>query len=130
MAAQLLSNGERVAAIAMSEPGAGSDLQSVRTTALRDGNGYRINGAKTFISNGQIADLIVVVAKTDPERGRQGSLFVRRRARRGRGLPARAGSSTRSGLDAQDTSELFFDDVWVPAENLLGDSRRARASTS
>jgi len=116
----LLSNGERVAAIAMSEPGAGSDLQSIRTTALKDGNGYRINGAKTFISNGQVADLIVVVAKTDPAQGAKGlSLFVVEPGevegfRRGRKLD-------KVGLDAQDTSELFFDDVWVPAENLLGD---------
>ena len=115
----LLANGERVAAIAMSEPGAGSDLQSIRTTALRDGNGYRISGAKTFISNGQIADLIVVVAKTDPKQGAKGvSLFVVEPDevegfRRGRKLD-------KVGLDAQDTSELFFDDVWVPAENLLG----------
>jgi alkylation response protein AidB-like acyl-CoA dehydrogenase len=114
-----LVSGERVAAIAMSEPGAGSDLQSVRTTALRDGNGYRINGAKTFISNGQIADLIVVVAKTDPSEGAKGvSLLVVETDevegfRRGRKLD-------KVGLDAQDTSELFFDDVWVPADNLLG----------
>jgi len=117
----LLANGERVAAIAMSEPGAGSDLQSIRTSAVRDGNGYRINGAKTFISNGRLADLIVVVAKTDPKEGAKGvSLFVVEPDevegfRRGRKLD-------KVGLDAQDTSELFFDDVWVPAENLLGRS--------
>lgn len=115
----MLSNGERVAAIAMSEPGAGSDLQAIRTTALKDGNGYRINGAKTFISNGQIADLIVVVAKTDPAQGARGvSLLVVEPGevegfRRGRQLD-------KIGNDAQDTSELFFDDVWVPAQNLLG----------
>jgi alkylation response protein AidB-like acyl-CoA dehydrogenase len=114
-----LSNGDRVAAIAMSEPGAGSDLQAIRTTALKDGNGYRINGAKTFISNGQIADLIVVVAKTDPAQGARGvSLLVVEPDevegfRRGRKLD-------KIGNDAQDTSELFFDDVWVPAQNLLG----------
>ena len=114
-----LVSGERVAAIAMSEPGAGSDLQSVRTTAVRDGNGYRINGAKTFISNGQVADLIVVVAKTDPAEGAKGvSLLVvepdeAEGFRRGRKLD-------KVGLDAQDTSELFFDDVWAPADNLLG----------
>jgi alkylation response protein AidB-like acyl-CoA dehydrogenase len=91
----------------------------VRTTAVRDGNGYRINGAKTFISNGQIADLIVVVAKTDPTEGAKGvSLLVVETDevegfRRGRKLD-------KVGLDAQDTSELFFDDVWVPADNLLG----------
>jgi acyl-CoA dehydrogenase len=114
-----LASGERVAAIAMSEPGAGSDLQSIRTAARRDGNGYRINGAKTFISNGQLADLIIVVAKTGPGDGAKGvSLFVVETDavegfRRGRKLD-------KVGLDAQDTSELFFDDVWVPAENLLG----------
>ena len=114
-----LVSGERVSAIAMSEPGAGSDLQSIRTTALKDGNGYRINGAKTFISNGAIADLIVVVAKTDPSLGARGvSLLVVEPDevegfRRGQKLD-------KIGLDAQDTSELFFDDVWVPADNLLG----------
>ena len=114
-----LCSGESVAAIAMSEPGAGSDLQAIRTTAIRDGNGYRINGAKTFISNGQIADFIIVVAKTDPEQGAKGvSLLVVETEsaegfRRGKALD-------KIGLDAQDTSELFFDDVWVPADNLLG----------
>jgi alkylation response protein AidB-like acyl-CoA dehydrogenase len=116
-----LCSGESVAAIAMSEPGAGSDLQAIRTTALRDGNGYRINGAKTFISNGQIADFIIVVAKTDPAAGGKGvSLLVVETEsaegfRRGKALD-------KVGLDAQDTSELFFDDVWVPADNLLGPS--------
>ena len=114
-----LCSGELVSAIAMSEPGAGSDLQSIRTTALNDGDGYRINGAKTFISNGQIADFIVVVAKTDPSQGGRGvSLLVVETAevegfRRGKALD-------KIGQDAQDTSELFFDDVWVPAGNLLG----------
>jgi len=114
-----LVSGERVCAIAMSEPGAGSDLQSIRTTARRDGDGYRISGSKTFISNGQIADFIVVVAKTDPTQGARGVslLIVETDAaqgfRRGKKLD-------KIGLDAQDTSELFFDDVWVPAENLLG----------
>ena len=114
-----LCSGESVAAIAMSEPGAGSDLQAIRTTALKDGNGYRINGAKTFISNGQIADFIIVVAKTDPNAGGKGvSLLIvdtndAEGFRRGKALD-------KIGLDAQDTSELFFDDVWVPADNLLG----------
>ena len=114
-----LCSGERVAAIAMSEPGAGSDLQAIRTTALKDGNGYRINGSKTFISNSQIADLIVVVAKTDPSQGARGvSLMVVETDqvegfRRGKKLD-------KIGNKAQDTSELFFDDVWVPADNLLG----------
>ncbi|KMS53286.1 acyl-CoA dehydrogenase family protein [Sphingobium cupriresistens] len=111
--------GDLVTAIAMSEPGAGSDLQAIRTTALKDGNGYRINGSKTFISNGQIADLIVVVAKTDPTKGARGvSLLVVETDevegfRRGQNLD-------KIGNEAQDTSELFFDDVWVPAQNLLG----------
>jgi len=114
-----LCSGELVSAIAMSEPGAGSDLQSIRTTALKDGNGYRVNGSKTFISNGQIADFIVVVAKTDPSLGGRGvSLLVVETAeaegfRRGKALD-------KIGQDAQDTSELFFDDIWVPSENLLG----------
>lgn len=114
-----LVSGERVAAIAMSEPGAGSDLQAIRTTAVKDGNGYRINGSKTFISNGQIADLVVVVAKTDPSAGARGvSLFVVETDevegfRRGKKLD-------KIGNEAQDTSELFFDDMWVPAQNLLG----------
>jgi acyl-CoA dehydrogenase len=114
-----LVSGERVAAIAMSEPGAGSDLQAIRTTALKDGAGYRISGSKTFISNGQLADLIVVVAKTDPGQGARGvSLLVVETDqvdgfRRGKKLD-------KIGQDAQDTSELFFDNVWVPAENVLG----------
>jgi alkylation response protein AidB-like acyl-CoA dehydrogenase len=114
-----LCSGESVAAIAMSEPGAGSELQAIRTTALRDGNGYRINGAKTFISNGQIADFIIVVAKTDPSKGGKGvSLLV---VETGQAEGFRRGKALdKIGQDAQDTSELFFDDVWVPADNLLG----------
>jgi alkylation response protein AidB-like acyl-CoA dehydrogenase len=114
-----LCTGELISAIAMSEPGAGSDLKSIRTTARRDGNGYRINGSKTFISNGQIANFIVVVCKTDPAAGARGvSLLVVETDqvdgfRRGRTLD-------KIGNEAQDTSELFFDDVFVPADNLLG----------
>lgn len=114
-----LCSGELISAIAMSEPGAGSDLQSIRTTATKDGKGYRINGSKTFISNGQIANFIVVVAKTDASLGAKGlSLFLLQTDgaegfRRGKSLD-------KIGLDAQDTSELYFDDVFVPAENLLG----------
>ena len=115
-----LSNGELVAAIAMSEPAVGSDLQNIKTTARRDGNGYRINGAKTFISSGQLANFIVVAAKTDPSLGAKGvSLLVvetdgAEGFRRGRKLK-------KLGQDAADTSELFFDDVFVPADNLLGE---------
>ena len=114
-----LCNGELIAAIAMSEPAVGSDLQNITTTALKDGNGYRINGAKTFISSGQLANFVVVVAKTDPSQGAKGvSLLIvetdgAEGFRRGRKLK-------KLGQDAADTSELFFDDVFVPADNLLG----------
>jgi acyl-CoA dehydrogenase len=114
-----LSRGELVGAIAMSEPGAGSDLQGVRTTAKRSGNGYVLNGSKTFITNGQHANLIIVVAKTDANAGAKGvSLMVVETDnapgfRRGRKLK-------KLGLDAADTSELFFEDVKLPPESLLG----------
>jgi len=114
-----LATGELVGAIAMSEPGAGSDLQSIRTTALKSGNGYVLNGSKTFITNGQHANLIIVVAKTDPSQGAKGtSLMVVETDetpgfRRGRKLK-------KLGMDWADTSELFFDDAKLPAEALLG----------
>ncbi|WP_428700454.1 acyl-CoA dehydrogenase family protein [Stappia sp.] len=115
-----LASGDLVAAIAMTEPGTGSDLQAIRTTAVRDGNHYRISGAKTFITNGQLANLIIVVAKTDPSAGSKGtSLFVVETDkvegfRRGRNLD-------KLGFKGNDTSELFFDDVRVPADALIGD---------
>jgi acyl-CoA dehydrogenase len=114
-----LATGELVGAIAMSEPGAGSDLQGVKTTAKRAGNGYVLSGSKTFITNGQHANLIVVVAKTDPRESAKGiSLIVVETAdtpgfRRGRKLK-------KLGMDWADTSELFFEDVKLPAEALLG----------
>jgi acyl-CoA dehydrogenase len=114
-----LATGELVGAIAMTEPGTGSDLQAVRTSAKRSGNGYVLNGAKTFITNGQHANLIIVVAKTDPtEKAKGVSLMVVETAeakgfRRGRKLK-------KLGLEAADTSELFFEDVALPADNLLG----------
>src|SRR6266550_5069604 len=114
-----LATGELIGAIAMSEPGTGSDLQGVRTTAKKSGNGYLLNGSKTFITNGQHANLIVVVAKTDLNLGAKGvSLMVVETEdapgfRRGRKLK-------KLGLDSADTSELFFEDVKLPAENLLG----------
>jgi alkylation response protein AidB-like acyl-CoA dehydrogenase len=114
-----LVSGERVSAIAMSEPGAGSDLQSIRTIARRDGDGYRINGSKTFISNGQVADFIVVAAKTDPALGSRGVSLLIVETDQVQGF-RRGKKLDKIGLDAQDTSELFFDDVWVPAGNLLG----------
>jgi acyl-CoA dehydrogenase len=114
-----LVRGELVGAIAMSEPGTGSDLQGVRTTARKSGNGYVLNGSKTFITNGQHANFVIVVAKTDPSAGAKGvSLMVLEADdcpgfRRGRKLK-------KLGLDAADTSELFFEDVHLTAENLLG----------
>jgi len=114
-----LSNGDLVSAIAMSEPGAGSDLQSIRTTAIREGDEYVINGSKTFISNGQLADLIVVVAKTDPAEGAKGISLLVVEANKVTGF-RRGRKLDKIGLDAQDTSELFFDDVRIPADNLLG----------
>ncbi|MCP3801576.1 acyl-CoA dehydrogenase family protein [Allokutzneria sp. A3M-2-11 16] len=111
-------SGELIAAIAMTEPGVGSDLQGITTTAVRDGDEYVINGSKTFISNGIHADLVIVVARTDRDAGHQGiSLLVVERGtpgfERGRNLD-------KIGLKAQDTAELFFSDVRVPATNLLG----------
>jgi acyl-CoA dehydrogenase len=100
-----LASGEMIAAIAMSEPGAGSDLKGIRTTARRDGDGYLINGSKIFISNGYLADLVVVVAKTDPEAGTKGvSLMLLEKV----------------GQKGQDTCELFFDDARVLPANVLG----------
>ena len=111
-------SGELITAIAMSEPEAGSDLQGIRTSAVRDGDSYRINGQKTFISNGQLADLVIVVARTDPDVGHRGiSLLV---VERGMAGFERGRNLEKIGLHAQDTSELFFSDVRVPAENLLG----------
>jgi acyl-CoA dehydrogenase len=114
-----MATGELIGAIAMTEPGAGSDLQGIKTTALKSGNHYAINGSKTFITNGQNANLIIVVAKTDPAAGARGTSLIVLESddaegfRRGRNLD-------KIGMDAQDTSELFFDDVKVPTSNLLG----------
>lgn len=110
--------GELISAIAMTEPGAGSDLQGIRTTAVRDGDDYVLNGQKTFISNGILADLVVVVARTDPAAGHRGiSLLVVER-----GMPGfeRGRNLEKIGQKAQDTAELYFGDVRVPAANLLG----------
>ncbi|MGI9084645.1 MAG: acyl-CoA dehydrogenase family protein [Aeromicrobium sp.] len=112
-------SGEMITAIAMTEPGTGSDLQGIQTTAKRDGDEYVINGAKTFITNGINADWVIVVCKTDAEAGAMGfSLIVVERGaegfERGRNLD-------KIGLKAQDTAELFFDNVRVPTTNLLGE---------
>jgi alkylation response protein AidB-like acyl-CoA dehydrogenase len=111
-------SGETPTAIAMTEPGAGSDLQGIRTTALPDGDDYIVNGSKTYITNGQHADLIIVAAKTDPAEGAKGISLVlvesdRPGFERGRNLD-------KIGLHGQDTSELFFQDVRVPKGNLIG----------
>ena len=114
-----MASGEMVCAIAMTEPGTGSDLQSVKTTALKDGNQYVVNGSKTFISNGQHADLVIVVAKTDPSQGAKGMslMLVETEGREGF---ARGRNLDKMGQHAADTSELFFDDVKIPATSVLG----------
>ena len=111
-------SGELITAIAMTEPGTGSDLQGIKTKAVRDGDDWVLNGSKTFITNGINADLVIVVAQTDPDAGAQGfSLLVVERDMpgftRGRNLD-------KVGMKAQDTAELNFDDIRVPATNLLG----------
>lgn len=114
-----LVSGELVSAIAMTEPGVGSDLQSVATTAVKEGNGYRLNGAKTFISSGQLANFIVVVAKTDPTQRAKGISLMCLETDGAEGF-RRGKKLDKIGMDAADTSELFFDDVFVPGDNVLG----------
>lgn len=121
-----LISGECVGAIGMTEPGAGSDLAGLRTTAVRDGDSYVINGSKTFISNGQHAGLVILAAKTDPAAGAKGvSLFLVDTS-----LPgfAKGKNLEKIGLHSQDTSELFFDNLRVPASALLGAEGKGFAS--
>ncbi|MEU0268511.1 acyl-CoA dehydrogenase family protein [Nocardioides sp. NPDC006303] len=113
-----MASGEVVAAVAMTEPGTGSDLQSITTKAIRDGDDYVVNGAKTFITNGNQADMVLVAVKTNPEEKGAGISLVivptdTPGFRRGRVL-------NKIGMKGQDTCELFFDDVRIPATNLLG----------
>jgi len=113
-----LVSGEWIGAIAMTEPGAGSDLQGVKTRAVKDGDDYILNGSKTFITNGFMSDLVIVVAKTDPTAGAKGTTLFLVEAdtpgfQKGRNLD-------KLGLKAQDTAELFFEDVRVPASAILG----------
>jgi alkylation response protein AidB-like acyl-CoA dehydrogenase len=111
-------SGEYIGAIAMTEPGAGSDLQGMRTSAIDHGDYYLVNGSKTFITNGYLSDVVVVAVKTDPSKGAKGiSLVVMDNSMEGytKGVPFE-----KVGLHAQDTCELFFQDVKVPKENLLG----------
>ena len=114
-----MASGELVTAIAMTEPGAGSDLQNIKTTAIKDGDGYVINGSKTFISNGQTANLILVCAKTDPTQGAKGISILCVETEEVEGFE-RGRNLEKVGQHAADTSELFFNDVKVPASALLG----------
>ena len=111
-----IAAGQLVGAIAMTEPGAGSDLRGIRTTAVRDGDGWRLSGSKTFITSGITADLVIVAAQDVEQPGRL-SLFV---VEEGMAGFTRGRKLAKVGLAAQDTAELFFDDVRIPAENLIG----------
>ncbi|MDF1603475.1 acyl-CoA dehydrogenase family protein [Nocardioides sp. YIM 152315] len=114
-----LVSGELISAIAMTEPGAGSDLQGIRTSAVDKGDHYVLNGSKTFISNGIMSDLVIVVCRTDPDAGHKGiSLLVVERGMKGF---ERGRNLDKVGMKAQDTAELFFDNVEVPKTNLLGE---------
>ncbi len=115
-----MATGELIGAIAMTEPGAGSDLQGVKTTAIKSGNQYALNGSKTFITNGQNANLIIVVAKTDPSKGAKGTSLIVVETDEVEGFE-RGRNLDKVGLKANDTSELFFNDVRVPTANLLGE---------
>ncbi|QBF31057.1 acyl-CoA dehydrogenase family protein [Thalassococcus sp. S3] len=114
-----LVSGELVGALAMTEPSTGSDVQSIRTKAVREGNSYKLSGQKTFISNGQHANLIIVAAKTDPGQGAKGVSMVVVETDGAEGFQ-RGRNLEKVGLHAADTSELFFDNVDIPPENILG----------
>jgi len=114
--------GEVIGAIAMTEPHAGSDLQAIKTTALKDGDDYVINGQKVFITNGTISDLVIVACKTDPTKGAKGTSLIL--VERGREGFERGQNLDKLGWKAQDTSELFFNDVRVPQSNLLGEENK------
>lgn len=116
-----LQSGELVGAIAMTEPGAGSDLQGVKTTAVKQGDHYVLNGSKTFITNGQLANFIIVVAKTDPAEGAKGTSLICLETDGAQGFE-RGRNLHKIGMEANDTSELFFNDVKVPLENVIGDT--------
>lgn len=118
-----IASGELITAIAMTEPGTGSDLASIASTAVRDGDEYVLNGSKTFITNGINSDLVIVVAKTDPSQRHSGmSLLV---VERGMSGFERGRNLDKIGMHSQDTAELFFRDVRVPAANLLGEEGKA-----
>ncbi|HWF00106.1 MAG TPA: acyl-CoA dehydrogenase family protein [Caulobacteraceae bacterium] len=115
-----MASGELIGAVAMTEPGAGSDLQAIRTTARREDDHYLLNGQKTFITNGQNAGLVIVVAKTDPAAAARGISLIGVETAEATGF-RRGRNLEKIGMHAQDTSELFFDDVRVPSANLLGE---------
>lgn len=120
-----MASGEVIAALGLTEPGAGSDLKAIRTTAIREGDEYVINGQKVYISNGQLCDIVILACKTDPAAGAKGMTFIivettRKGFERGRNLE-------KLGLKAQDTSELFFTDVRVPVTNRIGDEGKGFA---
>lgn len=113
-----MATGDYISAIAMTEPGTGSDLQGIKTTAIKQGDKYILNGVKTFITNGYLCDIVIVVAKTDPSQGAAGiSLLIVENGMKGF---TKGKKLQKIGMKAQDTCELFFDNVEVPAENLLG----------
>ena len=114
-----LTRGDLIGAIAMTEPGTGSDLQAVKTGARKSGNQYVINGSKTFITNGQTANLVIVVTKTDPAQGAKGTSLIVVETDEAEGFE-RGRNLQKIGLEAADTSELFFNDVKVPTANLIG----------
>ena len=116
------ATGDVIGALAMTEPGAGSDLRGMRTSAVRDGDDWILNGSKTFISSGIMADVVIVAAKTDPDAGSRGITLFLVEA----GMPGfeRGRKLDKIGLPAQDTAELFFTDVRVPAANVLGEVGR------
>ena len=112
-------SGELVGALAMTEPSTGSDVQAIKTKAVRDGNNYKLSGQKTFITNGQHANLILVAAKTDPTQGSKGTSLMILETDDADGF-VRGRNLDKIGMKAADTSELFFDNVEIPPENLLG----------
>ncbi|MCY4292189.1 MAG: acyl-CoA dehydrogenase family protein [Roseovarius sp.] len=114
-----MASGEIVGALAMTEPGVGSDLQSMKTRAVRKGNSYRLTGQKTFITNGQHANLVIVAAKTDQNEGAKGISLIVLETDGSDGF-TRGRNLKKSGMHAADTSELFFDNVEIPPENILG----------
>jgi len=112
-------SGEIVGALAMTEPSGGSDVQAIKTRAVKEGNSYRLSGSKTFITNGQHANLVIVAAKTDPKAGAKGTSLVIVETENAEGF-SRGRNLEKIGCHAADTSELFFDNVEIPPENILG----------